>query len=100
MSLIPAIYLLGVGGIGGFFVGYGVKKFTKILAIFIGVFFLAVISLDYIGVFAINYEGIVGFISKLFDPTQATEVLMPLIANLPLVVSFIAGFSIGLKKSQ
>jgi len=99
MSIVPAVYLLGIGGIGGFFVGYGIKKFTKILAISVGVFSLAVISLDYVGVFAINYEGIVRFISKLFDPNQAAEVLMPLIANLPLVVSFIVGFLIGLKKS-
>lgn len=99
MSLLPAIYLLGIGGIGGFFVGYGAKKFTKILAIFTGVFSLAVISLNYVGVLAINYEGILGFISKLFDPTQAVEVLMPLIANLPLVLSFIVGLLIGLKKS-
>lgn len=99
MSLVPAVYLLGIGGIGGFFVGYGIKRFTKILAIATGVFVLAVISLDYIGVFAINYEGIVGFISKLFDPARAAQVLMPLIANLPLVGSFIAGFLIGLKKS-
>jgi len=99
VSLVPAVYLLGIGGIGGFFVGYGIKKFLKILLMAIGVFFLAVISLDYIGVFAINYEGIIGFISKLFDPTQAAEVLMPLIANLPLVVSFIVGFLVGLKKS-
>ena len=99
MSLVPAVYLLGIGGIGGFFAGYGIKKFTKILALAIGVFVLAAISLDYIGVFAINYEGIAEFISRLFDPTQATEVLMPLIANLPLVGSFIAGFLIGLKKS-
>jgi uncharacterized membrane protein (Fun14 family) len=98
MSLAPAVYLLSIGGIGGFFVGYGIRKVTKILAIALGVFFLAVISLDYIGVFAINYEGIVELISKLFDPTQAAEVLMPLIANLPLVGSFTAGFAIGLKR--
>lgn len=98
MSLAPAVYLLGIGGIGGFFVGYGIRKITKILAITLGVFLLAAISLDYIGVFNINYDGIVELISKLFDPTQAVEVLMPLIANLPLVVSFTAGFAIGLKR--
>lgn len=98
MSLAPAVYLLGIGGIGGFLVGYGIRKIAKILAIAIGVFFLAVVSLDYIGVFNINYEGIVEFISKLFDPVQAAEVLMPLIANLPLVVIFAVGFAIGLKK--
>lgn len=98
MSLTPAVYLLGIGGIGGFFIGYGTRKIAKILAITLGVFFLAVISLGYMGAFAINYEGTVEFISKLFDPTQAVEVLTPLIANLPLVGSFTAGFLIGLKK--
>ena len=98
MSLVPAVYLLGIGGIGGFFVGYGIKKITKLLAIILGVFFLAVISLGYIGAFVINYGGIMDLISKLFDPNQAVEVLMPLIANLPLVGSFAVGFLIGLKK--
>ena len=98
MSLAPAVYLLSIGGIGGFFVGYGIRKIVKILAITLGVFFLAMMTLDYTGVFNMNYDGIVEFISKLFDPTQAAEVLMPLIANLPLVVSFTAGFAIGLKK--
>ena len=98
MSLAPAVYLLGIGGIGGFFAGYIIKKSIKILAIAVGVFFFAVIALDYIGVFSINYDGIVEFMSKLFNPTQAAEVLMPLIANFPLVVIFTAGFIIGLKK--
>ena len=98
MSLDVAVYLLGIGGVGGFFIGYAIRKIAKTLAITIGVFFLAVISLDYIGAFAINYEGIAEFVSKLFDPTQAIEVLMPLIANLPFVVISTAGFLIGLKK--
>jgi len=98
MSLAPAVYLLGIGGIGGFFLGYGIRKIIKILAITLGIFTLAVITLDYIGVFAISYDGIVELISKLFDPARAVEVLTPLIANLPLVVSFTVGFAIGLKK--
>jgi len=98
MSLAPAVYLLGIGGIGGFFIGYALKKIAKILAIAIGVFFLAVISLGYIGALIINLEGFAEFVSKLLDPTQAAEVLMPLIANLPLVGSFTFGFLIGLKK--
>lgn len=98
MSLAPAVYLLGIGGIGGFFVGYGIRKIAKLVAITLGIFALAVITLDYTGVFNINYDGIVELISKLFDPTQAVEVLMPLIANLPLVLSFAVGFAVGLKK--
>ena len=98
MSLHPAVYLVGIGGIGGFFIGYGIKKIAKLLAIILGVFFLAVISLDYLGVSAINHEGIAEFMSKLLDPNQATEVLMPLITNLPLIGSFIVGFLIGLQK--
>jgi len=68
------------------------------LAITLGIFTLAVITLDYIGVFAISYDGIVELISKLFDPAQAVEVLTPLIANLPLgvVISFTAGFRVVL----
>jgi len=98
MSLTQAAYLLAMCGVGGFFVGHATKKIAKILAITLGVFFLSVISLEYVGAFAINYERIVELISKLLDPNRAAEVLMPLIANLQFVVSFAAGFLIWLKE--
>ena len=98
MSLAPAVYLVGIGGFSGFFIGYALRKILKILAIAIGVFFLAVISLGYVGAVVINHDGLVEFVSKLLDPNQAAEVLMPLITNFPLVASFTVGFLVGLKK--
>ena len=98
MSLAPAVYLLGIGGIGGFFIGYGIRKIIKVLALTLGIFVFALMLLDYMNVFAINYDGVVEFVSKLFDPAQAVEVLTPLITNLPLVLSFTVGFALGLRK--
>ena len=96
--VIPIVYQLGIGGIGGFFVGYAVKKIAKILAVILGIFLLSLISLAYVGVINMNYDKLTGVLSKLTIPEQATELLMPIIANLPFAGSFAVAFLIGLKK--
>ena len=96
--VIPIVYQLGIGGIGGFFVGYAVKKIAKILAVILGIFLLSLISLAYVGVINMNYDKLTGVLSKLTIPEQAAELLMPIIANLPFAGSFTVAFLIGLKK--
>ena len=97
-ELIPIIYQIAVGGIGGFLVGYVVKKVTKVLAIVLGIFVLSLIALAYVGAINVNYDKLTEVISKLTIPEQAAELLMPILANLPFVISFVIAFLIGLKK--
>ena len=96
--VIPIVYQLGIGGIGGFFVGYAVKKIAKILAVILGIFLLSLISLAYVGAISMNYDKLTGVLSKLTIPEQAAELLMPILANLPFAGSFTIAFLIGLKK--
>jgi len=89
---------VSVGGIGGFFVGYAVRKAAKIVAVFLGIFLLSLISLAYIGAISVDYDELTEVLSNLTIPEQALELLVPILANLPFAGSFIIAFLIGLKK--
>jgi uncharacterized membrane protein (Fun14 family) len=94
----PLAYQLGLGGIGGFIVGFAVKKLSKLIAILIGLFIIALIYLSTQGIISINYE-------RLFDSLknalglagQAAEWLIGLISILPFMGSFVIGFLLGFK---
>ena len=93
----PFLNKLGVGGIGGFFIGYAIKKIVKLLAIILGFFVLALSYLGYTGVISINYEKLIDVVSKVL-PYDIPNLLPIMINNLPFSGSFVVGFSIGLKK--
>jgi len=97
-ELTPIIYQIVVGGIGGFLVAYVIMKVAKILAIVLGIFILSLIALAYVGAINMNYDKLTEVLSKLAIPEQAAELLMPILANLPFVISFVVAFLIGLKK--
>jgi len=42
-ALTPLVYQLGVGGVIGFFVGYAIKKLTKLIAVIAGLIALLMI---------------------------------------------------------
>jgi uncharacterized membrane protein (Fun14 family) len=96
--LTPIVYQLGIGGILGFFIGYAIKKLTKLIAVLIGVFAVILIYLGYQGVININYDRLVETLQSLLGAAgQASAALTPVIANLPFAGSFIAGAAVGLK---
>jgi len=94
----PLIFQIGVGGAGGFLVGYAVKKIAKILAFFAGLYFLSLLYLSQIGAVTINYEKFLEIISGLVTNEQTTNLLLALVASLPFTASFAAGLLFGLKK--
>jgi uncharacterized membrane protein (Fun14 family) len=94
----PLVFQLGVGGVGGFVVGYALKKLSKLILILIGLFILALIYLSTQGVININYgslwsalSGLIGLGSSVFSW------LISVISLLPFAASFIGGFLLGLK---
>jgi len=96
--LTPIVYQLGIGGVLGFFVGYAVKKITKIIAAIIGLIALFFIYLGYEGIINVNYDKLAQMIENLMGTaSQATTTLTPIVANLPFAGSFIAGMAVGLK---
>jgi len=92
--LSPIAFQLGIGGFGGFLVGYVLKKVVKI-ALILGAFVLVIIYLAYRNVIDVNYDDLLKSISGYAG--SAWEFLTPLLSNLPFVGSFILGLVLGLK---
>ena len=93
-NLIPIAYQLSVGGIGGFFIGYAVKKITRI-AIIIGVVVFSFAYLAFTKVININYDELLNFFG-IADPVVG--LLAPFLSAFPFLGSFIVGLWFGFKK--
>lgn len=94
----PIVYQLGIGGVGGFIVGYALKKVTKIVAVIIGLFVLALIVLGASGILIVNYGKLFEAVSGLFGSSgQALGWLTAIIAHLPFAGSFMVGVFLGWK---
>jgi uncharacterized membrane protein (Fun14 family) len=94
----PLVFQLGVGGVGGFIVGFALKKLSKLILILIGVFILALIYLSARGIININYDALLKALASLFgSASSASSWLIDAISVLPFAGSFIVGFLIGLR---
>lgn len=96
--LTPLVYQFGLGGVGGFFIGYIAKKRTKIFAVIIGFFIIALLYLGYRGIISINYDEL-GEASKtaLGGTGAAAEWLGTAVSVLSFTGSFLVGFLLGWK---
>jgi len=94
----PLIYQFGIGGVGGFIVGYAIKKISKLVAILIGLFTIVLLYLGTSGIISINYDKLrIAMGDWLGLAGQASEWLIGLISLLPFMGSFIVGFLLGFK---
>ncbi|NIR87735.1 hypothetical protein GWO13_09335 [Candidatus Bathyarchaeota archaeon] len=87
---------MSVGVVGGFLVGYAIKKVLKILIITLGFFSIAVSYLGFSGIMDVNYEKLAGATSGLV--TQASDFLSTIVGGLPFASTFSAGLAIGIMK--
>jgi uncharacterized membrane protein (Fun14 family) len=94
----PLAYQLGLGGIGGFIVGFALKKITKLFIVIIGLFVLALLYLSTNGVININYNALWSTIANALGLAgQATSWIVSIISIIPFIGSFAFGFLIGFK---
>jgi len=94
----PLAFQLGVGGVGGFIVGYALKKLSKLILVLIGLFVLALIYLSTQGVININYDSLWNALSGLIGIGGSVfSWIIGVISLLPFAASFVAGFLLGLK---
>ena len=95
---IPVAYELTVGGLGGYLLGYALKKVTKFVALLVGIIILAVIYLAYSGLLNINFQGFASETrNALTYVGQAFVNVAPFLTNLPLIGSFFLGLFIAYK---
>jgi len=56
--ITPIIYQLGLGAVGGFIVGFAIKKLAKLFIVLLGIFIIILLYLGTSGVISINYSAL------------------------------------------
>jgi uncharacterized membrane protein (Fun14 family) len=91
-------FQVGTGAIGGFIVGYAVKKISKLVAIVIGLFLVALIYLGTQGIISINYGALWGAVEKALGLAgSGLSWLVHVVSLLPFAGTFVVGFLLGFK---
>jgi len=98
-SLInPIIYVLIIGSIAGYFIGYLIKKVSN-FALVIGIFVFLLMYLAYTKAVDLNFDELGATVTKFAD-TLAPLGLTALASSAPFVGSFVVGLVLGLKKAS
>ncbi|MFA5364396.1 MAG: FUN14 domain-containing protein [Candidatus Bathyarchaeia archaeon] len=94
-SLVPILFQLAIGGIGGFLVGYIIRRVLK-LALVIVLFVFSLLLLAYLNVINVNYGTLADAATNIVTAINpAFSMLAPLLANLPFIASFVLGLFLG-----
>ncbi len=97
-AFAPVLFQLGIGGIGGFFIGYAIRKVIKV-ALILGIVVFSLMFLAYTNMIGIDYGGLVKMVSRFVSTINpALGLLTPLLTHLPFAGSLIIGLIIGFKK--
>jgi uncharacterized membrane protein (Fun14 family) len=96
---MSAIVSLGTLGATGFLVGYAIKKLVKLFLFLIGLFLLALVSLEYMGVIKIYYDKLgEALLNALTSLEGFLPQILPVLSGLFYSISFGTGFMLGLLK--
>jgi uncharacterized membrane protein (Fun14 family) len=96
---MSAIVSLGTLGATGFLMGYAVKKLVKLFLFLIGLFLLALVGLEYVGVITIYYDKLgEALVNALTNLQGFLPEILPVLSGLFYSLSFGAGFLMGLMK--
>jgi uncharacterized membrane protein (Fun14 family) len=96
--ITPVVYQLGLGAIGGFVVGFALKKIAKIFLIVLGIFIAVLLYLGASDIISINFGALWSAVGGwLGGAGAAASWLVGLIALIPFIGSFAVGFFLGFK---
>jgi uncharacterized membrane protein (Fun14 family) len=98
-EIFPSLgYQLGIGGVGGFIVGFAFKKLSKLIVIVLGLFIVALLYLGVQGIISINYSALWSALANSLGLAEsAFSWIVGLISLLPFAGSFVVGFLLGFK---
>jgi uncharacterized membrane protein (Fun14 family) len=97
-SLVNIVFQLCIGGIGGFLIGYAMRKVFKV-AVIIGVIVFSLIVLSYTNVINVDYSGLSETASSIVNAINpALNLFTPLLAHIPFIASLIFGLIIGFRR--
>lgn len=91
----PIMLQFGLGGIGGFFVGYLLKKLLK-FALIIGAFVFALAYFAFESSIQIDYAQLISRMEVVAVPIG--ELIYPLVSQIPVLGSLVLGAVVGFTK--
>ncbi|MFC1486500.1 FUN14 domain-containing protein [Thermoproteota archaeon] len=94
--IAPIMFMLGIGGLTGYFSGKLVRRISG-MAMAIGVVAFIVIALVYTGNFNVNIDSITANISNVLSYIAPLGIVA-LASSVPFVASFVAGLFIGYRR--
>jgi len=91
---------LAVGFILGFLIGYALKKFLKIVAVFLGLLLLLLLFLSYKGLIIFNTEAFYNVFKDFLGwfQVEGSSFINFILTQFSFAVGFTGGFFIGFKK--
>ena len=101
-TLAPYLQQVSFGLLAGFAAGYALKKVGKLLAVALGLLFIALQILAYYGFVTVNWAEVQEQVDPLLEASALNRLWQGLIDiltyNLTFAVSFIPGLVFGLKR--
>ena len=94
--LTPIMYVLAIGGVAGYFIGYLIKKLLH-LALTIGVFAFLLMYMIYTNAIDLNLDELVATVTKFADVLGPLG-FATLVSSTPFVGSFVVGLVLGLRR--
>jgi len=97
-SFTHIIFQLAIGGIGGFLIGYAIRKVIKV-ALIVGVVIFSLIFLAYANVIDLDYSGLSETASSVVNAINpALSLLTPLLVHTPFIISLVFGLFLGFRR--
>jgi uncharacterized membrane protein (Fun14 family) len=98
-SLEPIVFQLFLGGVGGFLIGYAIRKVLKI-ALIVGVVVFLLMLLASTNIINVDYSGLAETTTNVLTAINpALSLITPLLAHVPFIVSLVFGLFLGFKRS-
>lgn len=95
-AISPIISQIGIGGIGGFLVGYLLKRILK-FALIVGIFAFVLLYFVYNKAIDFNYTELMARAEEIAVPVWS--LISPLLSQIPAIGSLIVGVLIGFTKT-
>ena len=94
--LTPTVYVLVIGGVAGYFLGYLVKRISG-MALTIGVFGFLLLFMAYTKTIDLNFDELVATVTK-FAAILGPLGFATLVSSAPFAGSFVVGLVLGLRR--
>jgi uncharacterized membrane protein (Fun14 family) len=101
-ALAPYLQQLSFGGIAGFAAGYALKKLGKVVALGVGLLFIALQLLAYYGFISVDWGVVQGQVDPLLEPESLNRMWDSLVGlltyNVTFALAFVPGLVLGLRR--